>query len=217
MTALAILLGVLEGFSATIGGIWLAVLGKWGPIGVGLAIAVVGTFVLVRARRPGRAFAWDAFHFVDQGYTGRFYFFLLLSNLCDSAVIVVWSVSDFYYFVSSSDQSSLIPFLLWSFGIANVPFEIMAEKALKIKVGSTDVHARWGPVVGLRAEDVLGSMIEAWSRQIGYVAMMVMVLLHARWINAITVFVLIIVVGNITQFAATIQIRRSFARPRETP
>jgi hypothetical protein len=195
MTAMAIFLGVLDGFSATVGGIWLTVFGEWSAIGAGLAFAVVGTFFgLVITRSPGVALTGAASRFLEQGYPVRFYSFLLLSNLWDSAVIAVWSVSVFYYFVSSSDQSSLIPFLLWSFGIANAPFQFAAAK---------------------EPNQNIGSIIETWSRQIGYVVMMLMVFLQFKWIHVITVFVLILVVGIVAELAVTFQIQSKVERVRE--
>jgi hypothetical protein len=155
MTALAVPLGSLNAFGGIVAGIWLAVVGNWGTIGWGTAAIFLSTFGISLALLPGMALAGLAAYFAERGYKLLFYFFALLSSLYTVAVIALWCGTVLYFFASRADSSSVIPLLLWSYGVATGPFAYMASK---------------------EGDDAFASIAATFFGQVGYVVSVAMVM-----------------------------------------
>lgn len=129
--ALAVPHALLNGLGAIVGGIWLAVLGEWSLIGYGIAMLVGGAFVLGFAMMPGLPLDMLAVASYEKGNKVRFSVLSLLSMFYTNAVLTVWCVSVLYFFVKRADSSSIIPLLLWSYGVATGPIAFLAQKDLQ--------------------------------------------------------------------------------------
>lgn len=129
--ALAIPLGLINTFVMIIAGMWLAILGEWGLIGFGVLILFVSIFALVSALTPGMFFAGPAAAFRKKGKKTWFYIFSCLTALYSNTVLSAWCMAIIYYFAKQADGNSIIPVLLWSYGVAIGPVLWISQKDIQ--------------------------------------------------------------------------------------
>lgn len=139
LIALITLMTVFFSFLALLGGIvsgiWLAILSEWGSLGLGILFFSILMFALSIVLLPYALLAAPGAYFADKGKTFGAFFFGALSNLYIIAVITVWCCGVFYVFISDAtnfmainSSSSLIPRLIWSYGVAIGPWAYMTSK-----------------------------------------------------------------------------------------
>ena len=121
---------ILNIFGGIASGIWLAFLGEWGGIGVGLIATIGGAFFCSLLLLPGMLVSVPAIFMMDKGgilkalgfligMVGLFWTYIVMSG---------WGLFSFNYFVNRSDPDSYIPYLIWAYGIAIGPWAFMASK-----------------------------------------------------------------------------------------
>lgn len=127
-------LNMLGGIAA---GIWLAILGSWGIIGWGFGGILISTFLLTIITLPGLIFDVPTSLFLNKGVMLGFYVFNGLNVLFHMTVITAWCWAVFVFFVTQADFHSLVPTLLWAYGVATAPLGWMAIKGggLPAKLG----------------------------------------------------------------------------------
>ena len=188
--ALAVPLGLLNMLGGIIAGIWLAVLGKWGIIGYGVAALFVSGFGLGIAMMPGLLFAAPAAVLHEKGNKLGFYFFGFLGALYTVAVLTAWCIAVLYFFARQADSGSIIPILLWSYGVATGPIGWLAQKEAQGGGGE-------------------GAMISTFFAQVAYVIVIFAVLfLSVSLADVIILFGAIMVVGLVFQFRIASQLER---------
>jgi hypothetical protein len=121
-------LAFLNIFGGIVAGIWLAVLGEWGAIGWGIAAIVLATCGMSIAFLPAVGLGAMGGYFAERGHTLLFTFFAFLSSFYTVGTIALWCGLALYFFASLADAGSVIPLLLWSYGIATGPFAWVAAK-----------------------------------------------------------------------------------------
>jgi len=128
ITALTVPIMLLNLLGGIVSGIWLAILGEWGEIFRGILFMVVAGFAISIALMPSLLFAAPAAMAMERGK--KFIGALLgsLSVLYTVALITVWCIWVMWLFVSSATESSLIPLLVWSYGVALGPWMWLAQK-----------------------------------------------------------------------------------------
>jgi len=109
-------LGIFHLFGGIVAGIWLAILGEWKVIGLGLLLLVSSPFLLGFVLMPGSMFAIPAMKAVESGRKMLGALMGSLSVIYTTAVIVVWAYLMLRFFHGRAHDSSQIPFLLWSYG-----------------------------------------------------------------------------------------------------
>jgi hypothetical protein len=178
------LLNLLGG---VVSGLWLAILGQWGAIGVGLLAMLAGGFGISIALLPSMLFAAPAAYFERRGIKPGAYFFGLLSVLYIYALMAWWCITILVYFANRADASSYIPMVLWSYGVAMGPWSWLAQKD----------QGNWA------------SGISMFFAQVGYIVMMIMVLLLNVTVgDVMAVFAVIMLIGLIVQFKMVLTIQR---------
>jgi len=85
--------------------------------------------------------------------------FLLLGRLYTFALMVVWSVVVFAFFMHRADNRTGIPLLIWSYGIATGPWAYMAGR--QIRYGDPPALSGAIEVMGLQFGDLLLMFITA--------------------------------------------------------
>ncbi|MCD6337046.1 MAG: hypothetical protein J7M01_02290 [Candidatus Marinimicrobia bacterium] len=128
LTALTVPIALLNLLGGIVSGIWLAILGEWGEIVRGIIFLVISGFAISFALMPGLLFAGPAAMAMERGKKILGVFFGSLSVLYTVALITVWCIWVFWLFVSSATESSLIPLLIWSYGVALGPWMWLAQK-----------------------------------------------------------------------------------------
>ena len=122
-----ILLNMVGGI---VGGIWLAVLGEWGLIGIGILLLFTSHWILSILMIPSLPLAGIAMHFYEKK-NFLSHVFVFISQLYTNILIIATCV--FAFFVCSSFDSGnigvgYIPYLLWSWGMALGPWQFFASK-----------------------------------------------------------------------------------------
>jgi len=125
---LALSMGILNLFGSITAGIWLAILGEWKVIAVGLLIGVLSLGLITFALMPGTIGAKLAVKAIVSERRALGVFVVSLSWIYATAVVVVWSYWILRYFYGHASGSSQIPLLLWSYGTAAGPWMYMASR-----------------------------------------------------------------------------------------
>lgn len=149
---------ILNMFGGIIAGVWLAVLGEWWALGLGLLVVIISSFVLSLAVLPSIALAAGA---VLAGKRSKFAFLLLglLSNLYVVAIMTTWCVGALFAFMSRATEQSWIPLLIWSYGAATGPWSYMASKESESGGGDSSVMAAFFAQVAYLAMVLVGIFV----------------------------------------------------------
>jgi hypothetical protein len=113
-----------------IAGIWLAFLGEWGLILIGIVLLFTSHFYLSILMLPGLLFAPICVRLYEKknplghlfGFLSQFYTNLLIVGTCAFAFFVCTR-----FYVGES-KFGLIPYLLWSWGMALGPWQFFQSK-----------------------------------------------------------------------------------------
>jgi len=128
LTALTVPIMILNLLGGIISGIWLAILGEWGEIFRGILFMVISGFAISIVLMPSLLFAAPAAMAIEKGKKLLGMFFGSLSVLYTVTLMTVWCIWIMWLFVSSATDSSLIPLLIWSYGVALAPWMYLAQK-----------------------------------------------------------------------------------------
>ena len=115
---LAIPLGILNMFGGIISGVWLAILGEWGLIGYGILALLLSGMGLGLAMAPGFILAAPAVAMIAKGNRVGGYLFGLLSTIYTVGILTAWCILVLVYYTKHADSNSIIPLLVWSYGVA---------------------------------------------------------------------------------------------------
>lgn len=119
---------VINLFGGIFSGIWLAILGEWGEIGRGILLGLVSTFAISFALMPSLIFTMPALWAMKRGKK----FIAILSAAGSAAYVIAlisfWCLFVLGAFVSSATDKSIIPMLIWSYGVALGPWIWLAQK-----------------------------------------------------------------------------------------
>ena len=193
-TLLAIPLTMLNLFGGVVSGVWLAVLGDWGSIGYGLLAMIASSFVLAIAMMPSLLFAGPAIYFARKGVDILFFFFSFLGSLYIVALITVWSGGVLWFFAERATADSVIPILIWSFGVALAPWQWMAQKEMQAGEGQ-------------------GSAVTVFFAQVAYLFAILMAIFGAfTFFDIMVMFGIVMLIGVFFQFGTAIQAMRSDPR-----
>ncbi len=192
ITALSIPLMILNMLGGIVAGIWLAILGQWGTIGAGILIFFVSTKILGLVIMPSMLLAAPAAVYGEKGNTVGMVCFGALSSLYILAVITAWCCGILFFFVRDATASSLIPRLLWSYGLATGPWAYMAGH-----------DARGGGSEGF------ASMLATFLAQLAYVTIMILVIFTSiTLLGTIKVFAGFMAVALVIQMTLATLIQR---------
>jgi hypothetical protein len=120
-----IILNLLGGIIA---GIWLAILGEWRAIGIGIASIFVSHFALSFALMLSMPLMFPVAYFIEKRNKIGIFFFGFLNLAYTMGLITFWCVGVLYFFASMATSQSIIPMLVWSYGIALSPWIFLAQK-----------------------------------------------------------------------------------------
>lgn len=156
---------------------------------------VVSGFAISIALMPSLLFAAPAALAIEKGKKLLGIFLGSLSVLYTFALMSIWCVWIMWLFASSASDKSLIPLLIWSYGVALAPWMWLAQKDQQ---GGGNEY----------------SMFTIFFAQISYIFTMIMFFLGAT-IGAITItFGTIMIVGAILQVIIAFggEIKKSFTK-----
>lgn len=170
ITTLSVPLVALNLLGGAVSGIWLAVIGDWHAVGLGVLCLVVSASTMDFALIPTMLFAAPAIAFAQRGKTFGLLCFSFLSSLYTLGLVTAWCCGILLLFVRDSTQSNLIPRLIWSYGVATAPWAYLASKG--------------GP-----GSENVASMVATFLAEVGYIVVVLLVLLSSiTFLGVIGVF-----------------------------
>jgi tetratricopeptide (TPR) repeat protein len=191
ITALSVPLLILNLLGAIVSGIWLVVIGEWRPVGLGILFFFGSSFLLSFALMPGMLLAAPAAWFAARGKTLGLVLFGTLSSIYTLALVTLWCCSVLFLFVKDATAGSIIPRLIWSYGIATGPWAYMASQ-------------EQGP-----DGEGFASTMSTFLAQLAYLVIMLLVLFApVTVLGAIKVFAGFMLVGLALQIAVAVIMER---------
>lgn len=120
---------LLNLLSGIIGGVWLAILGFWHVVIVGLALTFFGTFIVSLLLAPSLILVAPLV--ASEKIFGSKIVMIpltLLSVGYTYLVMGIWGISIFWYFSRNVDPNAAIPIALWSYSTATAVWSYMAQR-----------------------------------------------------------------------------------------
>lgn len=130
---------VLNALGGVVSGLWLAFLGQWGVIGLGILGVFTAHFAIAIALLPSAALGVAAGVAAERKSRFAFYSLAALSSLYVAALITAWCLFVLTTFLRRADAHSWIPILVWSYGVAMAPWAWLASK--EVEGGGGDASA----------------------------------------------------------------------------
>ncbi len=128
ITALTIVIAVMNILGGVVSGIWLAILGQWNAVGIGIACFLASGVAIRFALMPSLLLAGPAVYCAEKGNRTGAVFFAFLNSVYSMGLVTLWCVGVLYFFFRMADNRSVIPILLWSYGVATEPWAWLAMK-----------------------------------------------------------------------------------------
>ncbi|HUS71420.1 MAG TPA: hypothetical protein VMY06_00025 [Sedimentisphaerales bacterium] len=195
LISLTVPIMILNIFGGIVSGIWLAILGEWVEIIRGIGFIVVSGFLISFVLMPGLLFAGPAVIAMERGKKILGVFLGFLGVLYTYALMTIWCIWIMWLFVSSATESSIIPLLLWSYGVALAPWMWLAQKDQQ--GGGNEF-----------------SMLATFLAQISYIVAMIMFFLNVTLGTIAITFGVIMLIAAILQMTIAFggEIRKSFSK-----
>ncbi len=128
VAAFAMPLMLLNLLGGIISGLWLAILGEWNPLLIGVLGCIVSPFLLGIVLIPNLLLAAPAILLIERNKNFSAMILFLLSQIYIYSVVVVWCLMVFYFFISKANYETFWPLLIWSYGVATGPWSYFAQK-----------------------------------------------------------------------------------------
>ena len=125
MVAFLLPVMVLNLLAGIVGGVWLAIAGEWGLVGLGLVIGVAGAFLASIILMPGMLLAIPLIKAEERGEEPPFVV-AFLGVLYTYAAMGVWAIVIFTWFLRISDE--LLPTLLWACAASTGTWAYLAQR-----------------------------------------------------------------------------------------
>jgi hypothetical protein len=128
LSVIVTILVVFNFLSGIAGGIWLAIRGEWGSIGWGFLLAIVMPWVWTFASLPAMGMTLLVVRFAERRNRVFTAVFGFLSSLYSNALVALWVIVVFGFFLKRSAPDSRIVYLLWGYSAMMAPLSYMASK-----------------------------------------------------------------------------------------
>jgi hypothetical protein len=127
---LAIPFAALNYFGFFCGAVWLAILGKWGLLGIGIVSTFISAAGLALVLIPGTLAAMMALPFLDRPLWSLVLWllgfpFILTGSIYTAVVIGAWCLSVITVCVTTAGEGAMLPALLWAYGVAVAPLSYL--------------------------------------------------------------------------------------------
>jgi hypothetical protein len=179
-------------FGVLAGAIWLAIIGKWSLLGVGVASMFFSAWMIGFAMMPGALLAMASAPFLGKRLWFLGFPFLLAESIYSNAIIAVWCFGVVVFFVQEAGADATLPALLWSYGVAISPLSYMTQKSM-------------GP-----GAEGFGSVVATFAAQVAVVFMGIVVLAKGLEFHS-----MVYVCAGTMLVAALVQVTATFLLMRE--
>jgi hypothetical protein len=117
---------ILNFFGGVVGGIWLAVLGEWRLLGIGIAYMICGAFLAGILMLPGMIFAGPA---ALAAQRQKFFLTAILGvpAIAWTFAVMTGTCALIFGTLVSHVEGTPIPYILWAYAVALAPWSYMAS------------------------------------------------------------------------------------------
>ena len=112
-----------------VAGIWLACIGQWKALGVGIVIHLASVLIVTALMLPTVIVAAPGLFATKLGWKPVAILFAGLAYLTTPAVLVGWGFLMLTFFPRMGSPDAFVPLLLWSYGAATGPWIYMLHKS----------------------------------------------------------------------------------------
>jgi hypothetical protein len=120
---------LLNIFGVLAGAIWLAIIGQWAVLGIGLLSMCLSAPVIGFALMPGTLINLAAAPFLGTRLWFLGFPFLLAGSIYSAAIIGAWCFGVVVFFVQKGGADATLPALLWAYGVAISPLSYMTQRS----------------------------------------------------------------------------------------
>lgn len=106
---------------------WLAILGQWSAIGMGIAATIAMPLLFRIANIPSAGLMSVFGYLIERGFRSLALASGFSASLFNSLLVMGWCSIVFFHVTEVSCQEDLLPLLLWGYGVAVVPLGFMAK------------------------------------------------------------------------------------------
>lgn len=120
---------VLNFFSGILGGFWLAFLGEWKVVALGIGMTVFGSYIVSILLMPSLIFV--APFMANEKLANSLFVALpmtVLSVTYTYLVMGLWAVGTFWSFSNQVHTNAVFPIILWSYSTATAVWSFLAQK-----------------------------------------------------------------------------------------
>ena len=128
IVALMVPLMLLNVFGGIVSGIWLAILGQWWAIGIGLVAIFVHALVVPVMGAGVTLMMLTTAATAARGGVALASPFILVTQLLIYGIVAAWSIAAFHIFMSKADYQTHLPLLIWSYGVAVGPWAALTAR-----------------------------------------------------------------------------------------
>jgi hypothetical protein len=165
-TLLAVPIFILNFAGGIVGGIWLAILGDWPPLIMGIGAWIISTLSISLVLSPGLIFEIPAAMALERGNYVLGGLLALLGNLWTYGIMIVWCVGSFVFILAEHKSGSPWPYLLWAYSIATGPWGYLASREAQSDSNSLSSIVAFCACIGVVA--MMGVMLFARSLNLAY-------------------------------------------------
>ncbi|MBI3373091.1 MAG: hypothetical protein HY017_15295 [Betaproteobacteria bacterium] len=107
--------------------VWLAILGEWAEIGIGVAATIAMPFLFRIANLPSTGLMSVFDYLVEKEIHVPALALGFFASLFNSLLVMSWCSVVFFHYTDVSCLENLLPLLLWGYGVAMMPLVFMSR------------------------------------------------------------------------------------------
>ena len=134
MAVISFPLMLLNFLGGIVGGIWLAILGEWGTLGIGVVGLFGGALFCSLLLLPGMALTVPSISAWERGGVIRIVVlpFMIVGHLWTYLVMTAWGFGAFIMVLKGvSMDDNVLPYGLWAYAVSTSPWSYMAQKDIQ--------------------------------------------------------------------------------------
>ena len=127
ITALSVPIFALNALGGVVSGIWLLCIGQWKLVVFGLLAGIFATWLLSLAMMPAIGLILLGSKLAEKGKVSAFLALVSMASLWQYVIAAIWCIAVFFSIAEHSTDKTVIPRMIWAYGVAIAPWVYMAQ------------------------------------------------------------------------------------------
>ena len=119
---------ILNWIGGIVGGLWLAILGEWRVVGLGIGFSIIGPWILGLVMVCAMIFVPLLTFFDNKDMRIGSQIVTLISFSFNALVFTIWCLRILTGFVDTVNSAPHLPTLLWAYAVSTTPISYMASQ-----------------------------------------------------------------------------------------